>query len=67
MALGITIGQFVTPNIEAQSNGVFGEIVCKKLTLVDKEGKMAVALRSGGEGNGVIVFDKAGKIKWQAP
>ena len=31
MAVGITIGQFVTPNIEAQSNGVFDTIVCREL------------------------------------
>lgn len=31
MAVGITIGQFITPNIEAQSNGVFDKIVCNEL------------------------------------
>ena len=31
LAVGITIGQFVTPNIEAQNNGVFDKIVCRDL------------------------------------
>ena len=48
MALGITIGQFVTPDIEAQRNGVFNEITCRKLTVVDKTGKDAIILDAGG-------------------
>ena len=44
MLVGITIGQFVTPNIEAQSDGVFDEIQCRKLTVLDKSGKPAFLL-----------------------
>ena len=29
MAVGITIGQFITPQLEAQSNGVFDKVVCR--------------------------------------
>ena len=39
MALGIIIGQVITPEIEAQSNGVFDEIQCRKLTVVDHNGE----------------------------
>ena len=39
MALGIIIGQVITPDIEAQSNGVFDEIVCNKLTVVNEAGE----------------------------
>ena len=34
MAIGITIGQFITPNIEAQNNGVFEKITCRELEVV---------------------------------
>ena len=41
MAVGIIIGQFITPNIEAQSNGVFDKIPCAgslRWRMVKKEG-----------------------------
>ena len=44
MAVGITIGQFITPDIEAQSNGVFDEIHCTGLKLVDKNGNVRIRL-----------------------
>ena len=63
MAVGITIGQLSTPNIEAQRNGVFDEIVCSKLTVVDKVGKDAIVLKSSpySFGNKIIIFDQYGK------
>lgn len=57
LALGITIGQFITPDTEAQSNGVFDEIVCNKLTVVNEAGKRAIVLYGGEESNGIFVFD----------
>ena len=64
MAVGITIGQFITPNIEAQSNGVFDEIQCRKLTVVDNNGKRAVLLSSENDdmlnSNSVKIFDQKG-------
>ena len=44
MAVGITIGQFVIPNIEAQSNGVFDKITCREIEVVDKDGDKAIGL-----------------------
>lgn len=62
MAVGIIIGQVITPGIEAQSNGVFGEIQCTGLTVVDEQGKVAVLLTTttegDKEGSGVYVLDK---------
>ena len=58
MVLGITIGQSVTPNIEAQSNGVFDEITCRRLKVVDKLGRDAITLNAGEESNGMMIFDK---------
>ena len=61
MAVGITIGQFITPNIEAQSNGVFNEITCRRLKVVDELGKDAILLDSNENVNRIIVFNKAGE------
>ena len=46
MALGITIGQFITPNIEAQNNDVFNKITCRELEVVDKDRNKAIVLKS---------------------
>ena len=35
MAVGVTIGQFVTPDIKAQAEGVFEKVVCRELYVVD--------------------------------
>ena len=46
MAVGIIIGQFVTPTLEAQSNGVFDKITCRELEVVDAKGNKAIVLES---------------------
>lgn len=60
LALGIIIGQWVTPNIEAQHNGVFDKITCRKLWVVDDNGKAAIVLSSDKERNAVDVYDEQG-------
>ena len=62
LALGIVIGQFVTPDIKAQltdlnadfddidlppPNRKFNKITCRELEIVDKNGKRAIKLSSG--------------------
>lgn len=61
MVLGITIGQVITPNIEAQNNEVFDEITCRRLKVVDKLGKDAIILNAPEAVNAIIVLDKTGK------
>ena len=61
MALGIIIGQLSTPNIEAQNNGVFDEIQCSKLTVVDRSAKPAISLYALEQGNGILVSNRAGE------
>ena len=39
LAVGIIIGQVVTPDIEAQSNGVFDKITCRGIGVIDKTAK----------------------------
>ena len=69
LALGIIIGQFVTPDIEAQSNGVFDKILCREIEVVDKAGKRRAFLGRGVTplskdrelvGNAFQLFDKDG-------
>ena len=66
MAVGIIIGQFITPNIEAQNNGYFDKITCRELEVVDKDGKKAIVLQSDEKGsrgqvNRVVVYDSQNK------
>ena len=61
LAIGITIGQWITPNIEAQNNGVFDEIICRSLKVVSGLGNRAILLNSGKEGNAVVVYDTTGE------
>ena len=60
LAVGIVIGQVVTPGIKAQNNGVFDKIRCSSLAVVDEEGNVAVVLGSVEERRGIFVFDKTG-------
>lgn len=59
LALGITIGQIVTPDIKAQNNGMFDEIVCSRLTVVN-QGEHMIDLISGEDQNMISLSDKAG-------
>ena len=61
MAVGITIGQFVIPSIEAQDNGVFDKITCREIEVVDKDGNKAIALFSDVDINRLIVYNPHGK------
>ena len=60
MAIGIIIGQWGTPDIEAQSNGVFDEVVCTGLTVVNHAGKRMIELISAEDTNMIRLLDKAG-------
>ena len=57
MAVGIAIGQFVTPDISAQSNGVFDKITCRRLLVVDENGNKAITLAVKENGNYVNLYD----------
>ena len=46
MLVGLAVGAIVSPPLIAQRNGVFGDIECTGLTVVNKEGKEAVILGS---------------------
>ena len=62
LAVGIVIGQLVTPDITAQNNGVFDEIRCSKLTVVDETGNTALLLVDDKEMRGVVIYDKTGNL-----
>ena len=61
MLVGIGMVSIVSPPLIAQRDGVFGEIECTKLRVVDKAGKTAVRLSADENGNHVTVVDKMGK------
>ncbi|MCE2394909.1 hypothetical protein J4G02_10025 [Candidatus Poribacteria bacterium] len=61
MLVGIGVGSIVSPPLIAQRDGVFGEIECTELIVVDKAGKTAVHLSAREDGNGIAVYDTAGQ------
>ena len=62
MLVGIGVGSIVSPPLVAQRDGVFGEIECTKLKVVDKTGKTAIVLAADTLANRVVViFDRAGE------
>ena len=68
LALGIIIGQWVTPDIEAQNNGVFDKIICRENVLVyDLYENMRIGLISSKTVDGIAVWDKVGNTKWGSP
>ena len=66
MAVGIIIGQVVTPDIDAQNNGVFDYITCRGLTVVDKGGKEAIFLSSHAGSNRIIFYNPDGDVGREA-
>lgn len=61
MLIGISVGSIVSPPLIAQKDGVFGEIQCSQLTVVDKAGRTAIALTADEVANRVLVNNTAGK------
>ena len=62
MALGIIIGQWVTPDIEAQNNGVFDKITCREIEVIDKDGNEAIRLYTTKHGGDIRMESKDGRI-----
>lgn len=62
LAIGIIIGQFVTPDIEAQSNGVFDKIQCREIEVIDKDGETAIRLYTTKHGGDIRMDSKDGRI-----
>ena len=62
LAIGIIIGQVVTPDIEAQSNGVFDKITCREIEVIDKDGNEAIRLYTTKHGGDIRMHSKDGRI-----
>ena len=64
MLIGLAVGAIVSPPLIAHGGagviGVFGEIVCTGLTVIDKDGNKAIVLNAEKWGNEVSVYDKKG-------
>ena len=54
MAVGIIIGQIITPDIKAQTKSVFDNIYCRQIVVEDAEGKPQIILAD----NRIDVFNK---------
>ena len=61
LALGIIIGQVVTPDIDAQNNGVFDKITCREIEVIDKDGETAIRLYTTKHGGDIRMDSKDGK------
>ena len=61
MLVGLAVGAIVSPPLIAQRNGVFDEIQCTGIKVVNKHGKVALLLVADEKGNEVVVYDKKGK------
>ena len=62
LALGIIIGQVITPDIEAQNNGVFDKITCREIEVIDKDGNEAIRLYTTKHGGDIRMDSKDGRI-----
>ena len=65
MLIGLAVGAIVSPPLIAHGGagviGVFGEIVCTGLTVIDKNGNKAIALKTESMGNLVTVYTQDGE------
>ena len=57
--IGIGVGSIISPPLGAQNNGVFDEIQCNKLTVVDRWARPAIILYAVEHGNGILVNNTA--------
>ena len=61
MLIGMSVNSILSPPLVAQRNGVFDEIECYGLTVMNRNGEPAVILGSGSEGeNGIILYNETG-------
>ena len=54
MLVGLGVGAIVSPPLIAQRNGVFGEIKCTKLEVVNKYGKPAIRLEAYNDNDSIV-------------
>ena len=62
MLIGLAVGAIVSPPLVAQRNGVFGDIQCTGLEVVDKHGRKALAFTDDEKGRWIELFDKQGEL-----
>ena len=64
LGLGIIIGQFVTPGIEAQNNGVFEKITCGEIEVVDsRSGKRRVLITKNDYGGSIGLYNNVEEVQ----
>ena len=55
--VGMVVGSIVSPPLVAQHNGIFDEVKCRRLTVVDEAGNREIILNQ----KGIVILDKAGQ------
>lgn len=61
MLIGLAVGVIISPPLIAQRSGGLDEIVCSKLTIIDKYGRPAIVLDVTEEsGNAIKIFNSEG-------
>ena len=61
MLVGVGVGSIVSPPSVAQRDGVFREIQCTQLTVVDKAGRAVVTLTADEVANRILVTNTTGE------
>ena len=56
--IGMVVGSVIAPPLVAQHNGVFDEVKCRQLIVVDEVGNREILLSN----RGISIFNKAGKF-----
>ena len=62
MLIGMWVSPLISPPVTAQHNGVFDQIQCRELQVVDENGNQAIVLASKVGVNLVAVLDKQGEV-----
>lgn len=63
MLIGLAVGAIVSPPLVAQRNGVFDEIQCRKIEVVDKHNETAIRLTGLDSSNNIQIYDKHGNLE----
>ena len=60
MLIGMGVGSTLTPPLVAQHNGVFDEITCRRIKVVDKAGNVKIRLVAFEDGSWIYTRTKGG-------
>ena len=62
MLIGLVVGAIISPPLIAQKNGVFDEIFCRSLTVVDSKGSVGIMLNRDESGSSMVMYNPQGDL-----